>query len=282
VYLGGYFDQAGATPGTARIAKWTWNPPQGSNVVGSLPATLSATGFIGVPATGGVKFGNAVATYTRVNSTTITVTSIAGSEWNGSSISVDGVGGWGAVGTCGPPLCPDRPVYAPVVVPSTTTTPPTTTPPTSTTPSTPPAPEPDVVLSLPTMPESTPLAGATGTTLSPGEPITVTYGGFTPGETVHLWVNSTPQLIGSGTADSTGSVTITGSVPSGITAGPHSLVLYAPLSGTGVRQVISVAPLTLPVTGTDVSLVPLALALLLAGVLSRRLRRSWRASGSNS
>jgi hypothetical protein len=110
--------------------------------------------------------------------------------------------------------------------------------------------------------------------MSPGEPITVTYGGFTPGEIVHLWVNSTPQLIGSGTADATGSVTITGSMPSGITVGSHSLVLYAPLSGTGVRQVISVAPLTLPVTGTDVSLVPLAMSLLLAGVISRRLRRN--------
>ncbi|MEN9805480.1 MAG: hypothetical protein RIS41_2327 [Actinomycetota bacterium] len=264
VYLGGAFADAGGIAEADRVAMWTWDPPQGSNVVGSLPATLSGEGFIGVPATGGVKFGNALATYTRVNSTTITVTSIAGSDWNGSPISVDGVGGWGTVGTCGPPLCPDPPIYAPVVVPSTTT------PPSST----PPAPEPDAIRALPTVPESTPLAGSTGTTMSPGEPITVTYGGFTPGEIVHLWVNSTPQLIGSGTADATGSVTITGSMPSGITVGSHSLVLYAPLSGTGVRQVISVAPLTLPVTGTDVSLVPLAMSLLLAGVISRRLRRN--------
>ena len=274
VYLGGAFENAGGEPAADRIAMWTWEPPQGSNVVSSLPATLSATGFIGVPATGGVKFGNALATYTRVNSTTITVTSIAGSDWNGSPISVDGVGGWGTVGTCGPPLCPDRPVYAPVFVPTTTTPPSSTTPPTSTTPSTPPAPEPDAIRALPTVPESTPLAGSTGTTMSPGEPIRVTYGGFTPGEIVHLWVNSTPQLIGTGTADSTGSVTITGSIPTGLSAGSHSLVLYAPLSGTGVRQSISVVPATLPVTGTDGSLVPLAVSLLLAGVISRRLRRA--------
>ncbi|MEY3341456.1 MAG: hypothetical protein RLZZ269_1367 [Actinomycetota bacterium] len=274
VYLGGDFANAGGIAAADRIAMWTWDPPQGSNVVSSLPATLSATGFIGVPATGGVKFGNALATYTRVNSTTITVTSIAGSDWNGSPISVDGVGGWGTVGTCGPPLCPHRPVF---FVPTTTTPPSSTTPPTSTTPSTPttpPAPEPDAIRALPTVPESTPLAGSTGTTMSPGEPITVTYGGFTPGEIVHLWVNSTPQLIGTGTADSTGSVTITGSIPTGLPAGSHSLVLYAPLSGTGVRQSISVVPATLPVTGTDGSLVPLAVSLLLAGVISRRLRRT--------
>jgi hypothetical protein len=257
VYLGGDFENAGGIETADRIAMWKWEPPQGSNIVSSLPATLSGEGFIGVPATGGVKFGDVAATYTRVNSSTITVTSVAGPVANGTPISVDGVGGWGTVGT-----------YV-FFIPPPTTTPSSTTPP-----STPLAPEPDAIRALPTVPESTPLAGSTGTTMSPGEPITVTYGGFTPGEIVHLWVNSTPQLIGSGIADSTGSVTITGSVPTGLSAGSHSLVLYAPLSGTGVRQSISVVPATLPVTGTDGSLVPLAVSLLLAGVISRRLRRT--------
>lgn len=274
VYLGGDFRNAGGVANADRIAMWTWDAPEGSNNISSLPATLSGEGFIGVPATGGVKFGNVSATYTRVNSTTITVTSLAGSEWSGSSIAVDGVGGWGTVGTCEPPLCPNAPAVTP---------------------------DPDVIQSLPTLPESTPLARATGTTMSPGESITVTYGGFAPSEAVHLWVNSTPQLIGSGDADSTGSVTITGSIPPGLTAGSHSLVLHAPRSGRGARQAISVVPVpppataaepTLPTnaaevtpparaaqvklaaTGVDVTLASLALLLLVAGTISRRLRRN--------
>jgi hypothetical protein len=257
VYLGGDFADAGGIAAADRVAMWTWDPPQGSNVVGSLPATLSGEGFIGVPATGGVKFGSALATYTRVNSNTITVTSFTEPVWGGSSISVNGVGGWGIVGTCVQPVCPN----APAVVP-----------------------EPNVIQSLPTLPESTPLAGATGTTMSQGESISVTYGGFTPSETVHLWVNSAPQLIGSGNADSTGTVTISGSIPPGLAAGPHTLVLYAPVSNTGVRQPISVVSTTLPSTtlpsttlpstGSKSPLIPLAMSLLVVGVISRRLRRN--------
>jgi hypothetical protein len=262
VYLGGDFANAGGIAAADRIAMWTWDPPQGSNIVSSLPATLSGEGFIGVPATGGVKFGSALATYTRVNSNTITVTSFTEPVWGGSSISVNGVGGWGIVGTCVQPVCPN----APAVVP-----------------------EPNVIQSLPTLPESTPLAGATGTTMSLGESISVTYGGFTPSETVHLWVNSAPQLIGSGNADSTGTVTISGSIPPGLAAGPHTLVLYAPVSNTGVRQPISVVSTTLPSTtlpsttlpsttlpstGSKSPLIPLAMSLLVVGVISRRLRRN--------
>ena len=119
VYLGGDFESVGGgVAGTKRIARWTWQPPQAyddSNIVASLPVTLHGEGFIGVPATGGVTFGGVPAIYTRDDSTQITVTALPGTAYNGSAIRVNGVGGWGVVGTCTPPACPDPP---PIIPPS--------------------------------------------------------------------------------------------------------------------------------------------------------------------
>ncbi|MEI6200162.1 MAG: LPXTG cell wall anchor domain-containing protein, partial [Actinomycetota bacterium] len=90
----------------------------------------------------------------------------------------------------------------------------------------------------------------TETSLVPGLALTVTYGGFTPGEFVQLVVASTPQVIGSGYANEKGVVTVTGSLPIDLSADKHTLVVFAPLSKKGFRQPITVGPTILPTTGS--------------------------------
>ena len=102
--------------------------------------------------------------------------------------------------------------------------------------------------------------------LSVGSEVSVTFGGFTPGEFVQLIVASTPQVIGSGYANSKGVVTLTGKMPDGLTAGNHTLAVYAPVSGIGFKQPIAVTSRTLPATGSSLQLWPIAMLLLFGGV----------------
>ena len=127
--------------------------------------------------------------------------------------------------------------------PSTTTTQPSTT---TTEPSTTvPAPAESVVLDLPQSPQ--PLLADTEIVV--GEEVLLEYDGFVPGEYVQLIVASTPQVIASGYADSLGRIRLTGSLPSGLESGLHNLALFAPVSGRGVRQPITVEQISLPATG---------------------------------
>ena len=121
--------------------------------------------------------------------------------------------------------------------------------------------------------------------LTAGESITATYSGFVPFETVQLVVASTPSVIATGTANSVGSVTLTGTLPAGLTAGAHTLSLFAPVSGIGFKSTITlrapettttspavttvpvtVAANTLPATGSDSDQLPVALGLLALGI----------------
>lgn len=132
------------------------------------------------------------------------------------------------------------------------------------------APSESVVKGLPRA--QTPLVSET--TLTTGSEITVTFGGFTPFEFVQLIVASTPQVIGSGYADASGVVTISGILPSSLAAGNHTLAVYAPVSGIGFSQPITVSLQTLPATGSNdlKQLVLVALLLLLSGLVVRRAR----------
>ena len=85
--------------------------------------------------------------------------------------------------------------------------------------------------------------------VSSGAPITASFSGFEPNEFVQLLVASTPQIIGSGYSDAAGRVTISGTLPPGLTTGAHTLAVYAPGSGIGFSQPITVSSPTLPVTG---------------------------------
>jgi hypothetical protein len=114
-----------------------------------------------------------------------------------------------------------------------------------------------VVLDLPQSPQ--PLLADTA--LVVGEQVSLEYEGFVPGELVQLIVASTPQVIATGYADSLGRIRLTGSLPSGLESGLHNLALYAPVSGRGVRQPITVEQLQLPATGMGANL---AAQLLLA------------------
>lgn len=112
VYLAGTFLNAGGDANADRIARWTWQPPQGANSIAAgvgSTVTISGEGFIGVPPTGAVKIGTtAVTTYTRTSTTSISLTVPAGS-FTSSPISVYGVGGWGEVGTLTAFTVPDAP-----------------------------------------------------------------------------------------------------------------------------------------------------------------------------
>jgi len=108
-----------------------------------------------------------------------------------------------------------------------------------------PAPAESVVLNLPQ--PSQPLLADTA--LVVGEQVSLEGEGFVPGEDVHLIVASTPQIIATGQADSSGRIRLTGTLPSNLASGQHSLALYAPGSGRGVRQPITVEQLRLPATG---------------------------------
>jgi LPXTG-motif cell wall-anchored protein len=126
---------------------------------------------------------------------------------------------------------------------------------------------------------------ATTTGLAAGGSITATYSGFVPFETVQLVVASTPTVIATGTADAKGSVTITGNLPAGLANGAHTLSLFAPVSGVGVKSTITlgatetttttpavttvpvtVAANTLPATGSDSDQLPFAIGLLALGL----------------
>jgi hypothetical protein len=102
-----------------------------------------------------------------------------------------------------------------------------------------------VVLNLPQ--SSQPLLADTA--LAVGEQVSLEGEGFVPGEDVHLIVASTPQIIATGKADSSGRIRLSGTLPSNLASGQHNLALYAPGSGRGVRQPITVEQISLPATG---------------------------------
>jgi LPXTG-motif cell wall-anchored protein len=155
-------------------------------------------------------------------------------------------------------------------VPTSSSVPPASTPTTDETPTSSVAPPAEsVVDALPVA--STPLV--TDSSISAGAEVSVTFGGFVPGEFVQLIVASTPQVIGSGYADAQGVVTLSGNIPASLTSGSHTLAVYAPGSGTGFRQPITVDGLTLPATGSSNRLWPVMVMLCAGAVLIAASRR---------
>jgi LPXTG-motif cell wall-anchored protein len=126
-----------------------------------------------------------------------------------------------------------------------------------------------VVAALPVA--STPLVA--DNSISAGAEVSVTFGGFAPGEFVQLIVASTPQVIGSGYANAQGVVTLSGNIPASLSSGNHTLAVYAPESGTGFKQPITVAGLTLPATGTSNRLWPMMMMLFGGAALIVAARR---------
>lgn len=142
---------------------------------------------------------------------------------------------------------------------------------TTTTTTTLPAPALSIVKALPKAPK--PIVAEAS--IASSEAISVSFGGFKPFEYVQLIVASTPKVIGSGYANAQGVVTITGTLPNSLSSGSHTLAVYAPKSGIGFSQVITVSQAKLPATGIDVMPLLIVLAMLFfVGYLSLRRARS--------
>jgi hypothetical protein len=147
----------------------------------------------------------------------------------------------------------------------------TTTSISATTTTTLPAPALSIVKALPKAPK--PIVAEAS--IATSEAISVSFGGFKPFEYVQLIVASTPKVIGSGYANAQGVVTITGTLPNSLSSGSHTLAVYAPKSGIGFSQTITVSQAKLPATGFDVMPLLIVLAMLfLVGYLSLRRARS--------
>ena len=121
--------------------------------------------------------------------------------------------------------------------------------------------------------------------LHPGDALNVLYSGFNPNELVLLLIASNPVVIGSANADVNGNVVFLTTIPAGTATGSHHLVVYAPVSGFGASQAVTVTiptpaagttrpvvvdnptvdPDTLPATGGGVIPFLIALTLSIAG-----------------
>lgn len=61
------------------------------------------------------------------------------------------------------------------------------------------------------------------TNLAPGSLVTISGGGFNPGATVALTIESDPVSLGSVTASATGAITATVTIPAGLEEGNHTI-----------------------------------------------------------
>ena len=66
---------------------------------------------------------------------------------------------------------------------------------------------------------------ADGVSVEPGDPVSVDGSGFAPDETVDETLHSAPVALGSVTANASGNVSTTVTIPTGTPAGPHELLL---------------------------------------------------------
>ena len=107
-----------------------------------------------------------------------------------------------------------------------------------------------------------------------GSTIEVTVGGFTAGDTVRLVVASTPQVLGSGLADASGSVTLSGVIPVDLAPGDHTIAAID-AEGRGFRQTVTAFAASLPATGGSgsFSIGVMLIALGVAMTMALRLRR---------
>ncbi|MCZ2859900.1 hypothetical protein [Blastococcus sp. VKM Ac-2987] len=164
-------------------------------------------------------------------------------------------------------------VYAPTII--TVTAPPVVTPPSTPAPETPApeAPKPSAIRgeSANTPGVSAQTTAATTKTAVPGQKVVKVYKGFQPFEKVTLTMHSTPQVLGTFTADADGVLEVEFTLPAGTTAGMHTLVLEGPSTyfqeGFQVSGTLTTASSdSLAYTGASVGL-PLALGagLLVAG-----------------
>jgi hypothetical protein len=132
--------------------------------------------------------------------------------------------------------------------------------------------------------QSLPAATMTPEAPKKGKKFRVSKGGFVSGDTVSLYVASTPVLLGTGIADADGVVTIEAELPGDLEPGEHTLALLSSDGTIGFSQAITVSAEDtsggLPLTGSDSrTLLILAAGLVGLGALGTvAARRSARTS----
>ncbi len=103
------------------------------------------------------------------------------------------------------------------------------------------------------------------TTVLQGQDVSVEAWGFAPDSSVEIWMNSTPQLLATVSADGSGRVSTSVTVPMDAMVGEHTLRLSGEgAAGAPLEQELGlsvVASSMLPATGADLS-VPIGAALL--------------------
>jgi hypothetical protein len=127
----------------------------------------------------------------------------------------------------------------------------------------------------------TPVAALSTTTATPGQPITVTVNGLTPGTEYEADLHSAPVYLGKGVANSSGTLTLTVTIPLGTATGAHTITISPTADpSTIVASVALTVRGSLAFTGTDPesALIAGAVLLLLGSVSivarNRRRRRS--------
>ncbi len=121
LYLGGNFTTAGGVGGFGNIARWTWDPPQGSNAATAMQGAsvqVSGEGLVGIPATGAVTVGAQPVSYARDDSTHLTLDIPLSLAAGTHAIQVNAAGGWGDIGTVQVTSAPvDPPAPTPAAAP---------------------------------------------------------------------------------------------------------------------------------------------------------------------
>ena len=118
-------------------------------------------------------------------------------------------------------------------------------------------------------------------TLAAGGRLELTASGFAAGETVQVWLHSTPRLLVAQPADADGAVTVSVVVPRDTEAGNHTVRLVGLTSGTEVSHELRVASAdgsrgVLGMTGFSAAVAGVAAILVLVGagvLLAARARR---------
>jgi hypothetical protein len=134
------------------------------------------------------------------------------------------------------------------------------------------------------------VASLSSTTLNPGDPLTVSGFGFTPGEQVEVWLFSDPQWVGTATATEEGTVSYTFTLPADLEAGSHHVELRGVTSGHVATSpsftvlAATAVPVsgTLPYTGATVQPALIALVLLLGGTALALVGRQRRRAGQQA
>jgi hypothetical protein len=117
-------------------------------------------------------------------------------------------------------------------------------------------------------------AGAMGIS---GKTTRITYSGFLPYEWVEISIASTPRLLASAQADAEGAISVEITLPEDL-AGEHTLSVFAPISERGGKQMITLVPApvvnqilgSIPATGSNATLLPLAILFIGLGLLIKR------------